>query len=152
MDYRVTSLEDAIEALEYFNYFHDGFIKRLTLISHDAFDENKGQLCSGKFDVEIDFAHYNYAQGVPPYDQLIAAHFYNVKDVMFDFRGMTFEWAINTCSIVAAARQDHYGHPEPCLALVLSRNHLDESRQWTIKEGRLFTFTYATFIEEGNVT
>ncbi len=38
MDRLVASPEEAAAVLHYFNGFHDGYIKRLTLVSHDYFE------------------------------------------------------------------------------------------------------------------
>lgn len=46
--------------------FHDGFMKRIAIVSHDDIDEEYAQSCTGRFDVEIDFAHYNYRLLVEP--------------------------------------------------------------------------------------
>jgi hypothetical protein len=149
--FRVASVEEADAALEYFNYFHDGFIKRLTITSHDEFGEEKGQLCTGLFDIEIDFAHYNYRQGEPPDDQIVHAHFSNVMDILLDFHAVSFDWVISTFSIHAAERQVHfmppYPGPQPCFMVTLARQQLDENRQWVRHEWPLFTFTEAIFSE-----
>ena len=56
----VSSEETAERALDYFNGFHDGFMKRILFEPQDRVDEDLSQTCTGVFDVKIDFAHYNY--------------------------------------------------------------------------------------------
>jgi hypothetical protein len=62
--------EEAAAILEYFNGFHDGFIKQLILSSYDYFERRGVQACSGRLDLEVVIAHYNYRDGEPPADQL----------------------------------------------------------------------------------
>jgi hypothetical protein len=70
--YRVVASPGEAEAvLDYFNGFHDGFIKRLTLVSHDYFEARGTQVCSGRLDLELLIAHYNYRDGEPPADQVV---------------------------------------------------------------------------------
>ena len=64
---RVSSVEEAARALEYYNGFHDGFMKRIVIDSRDEIHADLGQSCTGVFDVEIDFAHYNYRKGAEPF-------------------------------------------------------------------------------------
>jgi hypothetical protein len=49
----VATPEEAEAVLEYFNGFHDGFIKQLTLTSHDYFEARGTQVCSGRLDLEL---------------------------------------------------------------------------------------------------
>ena len=76
--FTVTATETAAGALDYFNGFHDGFMKRIVIESQDRIDEDLGQTYTGLFDVEIDFAHYNYPDGAAPfhpYNQIVRAAF-----------------------------------------------------------------------------
>ena len=56
----ITNLSEAEAVLDYFNGFHDGFIKQLTLISHDRFEARGVQASSERLTLEITLAHYNY--------------------------------------------------------------------------------------------
>jgi hypothetical protein len=56
----ITNLSEAEAVLDYFNGFHDGFIKQLTLISHDRFKARGVQASSERLTLEITLAHYNY--------------------------------------------------------------------------------------------
>lgn len=148
----VSSEESAMRALGYFNGFHDGFMKRILLRSHDEMAEDHGQSCSGTFDVEIDFAHYNYADGSEPfhpYNQIIRAEFRNARDILADFREGAPGNTIIGFSITAATRV-WFGQsmPERCLALRFSRHYLLENeRRYELREIQMFTFTEATFAE-----
>ena len=90
--------EEAAAILEYFNGFHDGFIKQLTLNLYDYFERWGVQACSGRLDLELEIAHYNYRDGEPPADQVVHARFTHVRDLQADMPGRTAEWTImNVC-------------------------------------------------------
>lgn len=143
---------EAARALEYFNGFHDGFIKRMLFVSQDRIDEDLSQTCSGVFDVEIDFAHYNYAAGAEPFhphNQLVRGQFRNVQDVFAEFRNEYSGNTIIRLSIAAGnRRRGGQTGEEPCLELHLGRHYLLEAeRRYEFRETRMFTFTDATFAE-----
>ena len=69
----VSSAAEAAKALDYFNGFHDGFMKRINIISSDEIDEDRGQSCTGLFEVGIDFAHYNYQDGTRRFIRTISS-------------------------------------------------------------------------------
>ena len=87
VDRIVASPEEAEAVLDYFNGFHDGFIKRLTLISHDYFEARGVQVCSGHLDLEVEIAHYNYRDGEPPATQVVQARFTHVRHLHTDMPG-----------------------------------------------------------------
>ena len=58
----VATAEEAEALLEYFNGFHDGFIKQLTLISHDYFEAGEYRSAQGG-STSTSIAHYNYRDG-----------------------------------------------------------------------------------------
>ena len=99
--FRLASAADAGAALDYFNAFHDGFIRELSLRSHDRFEARGAQEISGRLDLEIVFAHYNYREGEPPADQLIRARFTRVSTVVADFRLTQGAWFIDRLEIAA---------------------------------------------------
>lgn len=88
---KATTITEADAILEYFNAFHDGFIKRLTLLSHDVFEERGVQTHSVRPDLEITFAHYNYQRDTRPHDQIIEAKFFQVMDFAMSFSGLGYE-------------------------------------------------------------
>lgn len=148
----VSTVEEARAVLDYFNGFHDGFMKRLTIDSRDEMHEDQSQSCTGVFDVEIEFAHYNYADGsrpLHPASQRVLATFHNVQDLFCDFREGFLGNTINHLSIhLASRRQGGTTSVETCLALHLARNfYLEEYRRFELRQSQLFTFTRATFRE-----
>jgi hypothetical protein len=151
--FAVSSGETAARALDYFNEFHDGFMKRIVFESHDRIDEDRSQCCTGVFDVEIDFAHYNYAEGAEPFhphDQIVRAVFRNVRDILVDLRGGFIGNTIISLSITPGQRRKGGATgTEQCLGLHLARHYyLEEHRQYELRESQLFTFTDAMFVEK----
>lgn len=144
---RVTTIAEANEVLDYFNGFHDGFIKRLTVVSHDEFEDRETQQCRGAFDLELVFAHCNYQADTQPHDQLIEARFSRVKDLSIAFSGQSYEWAIANLSFTETTRSREDGSVEPCLKATLLQHRLTDGREWVIHEDLSFTFTEATFDE-----
>ena len=146
-------MEEAATVLDYFNGFHDGFMKRIAITSSDEIDEDHGQTCTGVFAVEIDLAHYNYEDNdspFHPYDQIVSATFCEVQDVFCDFREGFLGSTIISLSVAPANR--HKGGSsatERCLSLQLARHyHIEEFRRYELRQSQLFTFAEATFREK----
>ncbi len=147
-----SSAEEASAAIDVFNGFHDGFMKRIEILSQDRIQSDRSQTCSGEFDVEIDFAHYNYESGGTPlqaYDRLVRTWFQRVQDLYLDLQQ---GFVGNTIQVLRA----HAGNRrvggstalEDCICLRLNRQFLfEESRKWETRETQLFTFSAATFTE-----
>ena len=151
--FRVSSVEEAATVLDYFNGFHDGFMKRIAITSSDEIDEDRGQTCTGVFTVEIDFAHYNYQDKdspFHPYDQIVSATFCEVQDVFCDFReGFLGNTIISLSVAPANRRKGGSSATEPCLGLQLARPYyLEEFRRYELRQSQLFTFAEATFREK----
>jgi hypothetical protein len=144
---KATSLKEATDFLDYFNGFHDGFIKRLSIVSKDQFVSRGEQQCSGELGLEITFAHYNYQNGKPPHDQLVAARFEGVKDLAIEFSGNSYEWAIDSLSVAETERSREQGGVESCLKGVLVQKRLSERREWIRHEDLTFTFRGCDFQE-----
>ena len=150
--FEIASPKDAVEALDYFNGFHDGFMKRILIASQDQMDEDFGQSCSGVFEVEIDFAHYNYPPGGQrPFNQLVRARFHDVQDIFCELRGEYLGNTIIKLAIVPVNRRASSSTVvREALALQLGRNFYHEhGRRYEYRESQLFTFTDATFRELG---
>ena len=150
---RISSVDEATKVLDYFNGFHDGFMKRINIISSDEIDEDHGQSCTGLFEVEIDFAHYNYQAGDAPFhphNQIVHARFSKVQDIFCDFReGFLGNTIISLSVAPANRRKGGTTSAEPCLGLHLTRHfYLEEFRRFEFRESQLFTFAEATFQEE----
>jgi hypothetical protein len=141
----VASLDQARAALEYFNAFHDGFIRRLALISHDVFEARGVHTLSGRLDLELDLAHYNYRDGEPPADQIVELRFTEVRDLWVDLPYANGEWAIVDLRVSSATRTG-FGNEEQCLQATMRHHRLDEG-QWTVCEVLRFTFKAAEFTE-----
>jgi hypothetical protein len=137
--------EDAAAILEYFNGFHDGFIKRLTLNSYDYFERRGVQACSGRLDLELVIAHYNYRDGEPPADQLVHARFAHVRQLRADMPGKAAEWTIMNVHFELGVRRSDLAE-EPCFYARLLQNRLDEGR-WVHHQALGFSFQEAEFHE-----
>ncbi|HEY3473258.1 MAG TPA: hypothetical protein VGK56_01540 [Anaerolineales bacterium] len=144
---KATTLNEALALLDYFNGFHDGFIKRLSILSRDEFVSRGEQHCSGELGLEIVFAHYNYENGKPPHDQLVEARFDGVKELAIDFSGISYEWAIDSLMIAEIERSREGAGVEPCMRAILVQKRLDKSRTWVRHEDVTFTFRSCRFRE-----
>jgi hypothetical protein len=137
--------EEAAAILEYFNGFHDGFIKQLTLSSYDYFERRGVQACSGRLDLEVVIAHYNYRDGEPPADQVVHARFTHVRDLQAEVLGRAAEWTIMNVHIEPGVRTSDLAE-EPCFYARLLQNRLDEG-QWVHHQALGFSFREAEFYE-----
>lgn len=144
---KATTLNEALGLLDYFNGFHDGFIKQLSILSRDEFVSRGEQHCSGELGLEIVFAHYNYEDGKPPHDQLVEARFDGVKELAIDFSGISYEWAIDSLMFAEIERSREGGGVEPCMRAILVQKRLDETRVWVRHEDVTFTFRDCSFRE-----
>jgi hypothetical protein len=144
---KATTLDEAIGLLDYFNGFHDGFIKQLSILSRDEFVSFGEQHCSGELGLEIVFAHYNYQYGKRPHDQLVEARFEGVKELTIAFSGNSYEWAVDTLTIAETERSREVGGVEACLKATLVQKRLNESREWVRHEDVTFTFRGCSFRE-----
>jgi hypothetical protein len=144
---QVRSVDEGVEAMEYFNASHDGFIKRFLIMSQDYFLPDKSQMCTGSFNAELDFAHYNYREGQPPPNQLIRAVFIEVQDALCDFRDALHSLPITKLEVVGGTRvSGNSTEPEPCLVLHVT-NKLLQDGQWVPRTYQMFTFKEAVFSE-----
>jgi hypothetical protein len=139
--------EEAAAILEYFNGFHDGFIKQLTLSSYDYFERRGVQACSGRLDLEVVIAHYNYRDGEPPADQLVHASFTHVRNLQVNMPGKAAEWTIMNVHFERGVRPSDLAE-EPCFYARLLQTHLDEGR-WVHYQALGFSFQEAEFYEPG---
>lgn len=135
----IASMQDARQALEYFNDFHDGFIKRIEIVSRQAFTARGNTLCTSVFDVVLKIAHHNYGDGPWPPNRQIACSFRDVCRVCMDFRDVgDVGWNIYALEI-----RDAVG----MLSLILHRSHYD-GQAWTMRQHELFQFQTAELSEE----
>jgi hypothetical protein len=147
MVHLVTGLDEAETALDYFNGFHDGFIKQLALMSHDRFEARGVQASGERLTLEITFAHYNYQQDTKPAHQLIQARFFEVMNLAIDFSGLSHEWSINHVTFFEMERVIEDGRTAACLGASLVQSRLNAHREWELHEDIRFTFSQAEFEE-----
>ena len=141
----VITPEEAEAVLQYFNGFHDGFIKELTLRSYDYFERRGVQACSGRLDLELVIAHYNYRDGEPPANQVIHARFAHVRHLHADMPGGAAEWSIVNVYFDRGIRET-VGIEEPCFNARLLQNRLYQG-QWLHHQALTFSFREAEFHE-----
>jgi hypothetical protein len=144
---KANTLEHAVGMLEYFNGFHDGFIKRLSILSRDQFVSRGEQRCAGELGLEITFAHYNYEDGNRPHDQLVEATFEGVKDLAIEFSGNSYEWAVDDLTIASTERSREGCGLEACMKAVIVQKRLNDKREWIRHEDVRFTFRSCSFWE-----
>lgn len=144
----VESAEQAAVALDYFNGFHDGFIRRLSLVSHDSFEDRDTHVTTGLLDLEILFAHSNYRAGAPPFDQLVRARFSQVRGLHMSFTGEPTDWPIINVHIEVEGPGTSTD-PQRLLARVIQPRLIDNSR-WTHVETFSFSFHSGEFHEMGS--
>jgi hypothetical protein len=127
-------------------------MKRISIVSQDDIDEEYGQSCSGRFDVEIDFAHYNYRfDDRPPHDQIVRAVFRDVQDIFCDFsEGYVGNTVLGLYVNAANRRRGGTTSVESSMVLSLERAFLlEQHRRWENRRMEFFTFSGATFSELG---
>src|SRR5918993_2014216 len=139
------SPEVAAATLKYFNGFHDGFIKQLTLNSYDYFESRGVQACSGRLDLELVIAHYNYRNGKPPANQVVHARFTHVCHLHADMPGGAAEWSIVNVYFERGVRPKVRAE-EPCFYARLLQNRLYQG-QWVHHQALGFSFREAEFYE-----
>jgi hypothetical protein len=147
MPYLVTGLNEAETALDYFNSFHDGFIRQLAIMSHDRFEARGVQASGERLTLEITFAHYNYQQDTKPAHQLIQARFFEVMNLALDFSGLSHEWSINHVTFSETQRTLEDGRTAACLGASLVQSRLNSQREWELHKDVHFTFSRAEFEE-----
>jgi hypothetical protein len=146
----IRSLKTIAEAepiLDYFNGFHDGFIKQLVLISHDRFEARGVQTSDERLTLEITFAHYNYQQDTKPTHQLIQARFFEVMNLSLDFSGLSHKWSVYDVTFFETQRALEDGQTAACLGASLVQSRLNSRREWERHEDVRFTFRWAEFEE-----
>ncbi|MGH7794626.1 MAG: hypothetical protein ACREQ2_06985 [Candidatus Binatia bacterium] len=142
MHFVVATTEQASAVVEYFNGFHDGFIRRFSLISHDTFEDRDTHVTTGVLDIEILFAHSNYRYGLPPFDQLVDVRFTGVRDVRVTFTGLPTDWPITNFHLETEAAPDG-----PRFRARLIQPRLVDNSRWEHAESLTFSFHSAEFRE-----
>lgn len=146
MQFEVASRAEGERAIEYFNAFHDGFVRELRLISHDSFPQRGVQQAGPPPDLELLFAHYNYERDTRPADQLVRVTFRGVMGLETELTGLGTESSVQRVDIEDGSRRRDDGSEEPCLAASVFAPRL-EGDAWTQVEAIRFTFQRAVFEE-----
>ena len=135
---------DAAAITEYFNGFHDGFIRSLAIRSRDRFTvygpavTDIGHQTTGAFDVDVEFAHYNYAAGSQPADRIVEAVFSDVAAIRLELdRIKAEEWPLTVVE---------FPQLDARFALDVTWG-LWDGVTWSTQQYRLFTFATARFRE-----
>ena len=97
--FSVEDVKSGQEAVDYFNGFHDGYVKSVKLITNTEYNVDEkdlgddkesvlwsaGLYCHEKLSSEIEIGHFNYNWPNVPYNQIISLKFTDVKDVCGEF-------------------------------------------------------------------
>lgn len=145
MHFDISDPSRAGAAIEYFNAFHDGFIRRFSVESDDEFEDRHTHRTTGPLRVEICFAHNNYGEGRPPIGQLVRARFFGVRDLEVSFTGRPTDWPINRLCLEPPTTT---GESVPTgLRARLLQPRLVEERRWEHAEALSFSFDRAEILE-----
>lgn len=141
----MTTPAEAARVVDYFNAFHDGFIRRLALVSHDVHESRHAHLTTGRLDLEIVFAHCNYREGEPGPDQLVEARFERIAELAVAFTGEPADWPISSFEIEPIPLTPVGSAPAFIARLIQPR--LVDARRWEHARAMSFRFASATFCE-----
>ena len=138
-EFYINSIKNTSEVLEYFNGFHDSFIKAITIRSLDEITPDKNQICTGLFDITLTIAHYNYNKGKPPFNQLVQLNFSDSRNINMNFHNIgSCDWNIDSIEIKKTKES---------LLCVLQRN-IFNGKKWTKQQHNLFLFSDVKIIEQ----
>ena len=148
----VTELRTAADAVaieERFNGFHDGFVASIELRSRDRFVEEAGSVgheLSGRFDLRLEIAHYNYGGGLQPLSRRVVVIAEDVRDFALDLNGVTPEsWPLVAVEFVPVGTAE-----QPRFAVEVLRSHLEGppgEQRWVTARERWCTIAGASFKE-----
>ena len=154
----IESDQSASEFLNYFNSFHDGFIKRFSLESGDFFSEgekgdhlSRSQAVTSEFRLRIDIAHYNYGAGEAPFNRGVCLLFDEFQDFTFGFYSTDQQdWIINE---IAFNRISRPLDSDPVYSMKQfefqwNKPVYDKIQGWTEEKISLFSFSKALAWEE----
>ena len=154
----IESEQAAAEILEYFNAFHDGFIKRIIIESQDLFSErlkgdfmSRSQTVTGEFNLKIDIAHYNYGAGETPANRGVCLLFDDFSDFLLELKpGLNEDWIINEILFNRISRplDTDAAYNTKQFQFLWKKPVYDEKNGWTEKELSLFSFAKGIIWEE----
>lgn len=150
--------ESAASILYHFNDFHDGFIKRVEIMSNDYFEQrdmsdimSRSHIVTSKVELQIDIAHYNYGAGGPPFNRHVCLHFTEFYDLNLNI-GISnrTDWIINEINMNKVSRPLD---TDPAYAMrlfdfTMKRSVYDQETGWVQVEESLFKFANAIIWEE----
>ena len=134
----VANAEQARAAVERFHAFHDGFVRRLTLDSHDVFEDRHTHTTTGLLDLTVLFARSNHDEGRPPSGQETEARFREVRDLRVRFTGEATDGPIQELRLDAGGAR---------LRARMAQSRLVAGARWERAETRSFTFAAAEIRE-----
>jgi hypothetical protein len=136
--------EEAAAILEYFNGFHDGFIKQLTLNSYGYFERWGCRPARGVWTSSWRSRTTTTATGNLRRTRS-STRFTHVRDLQADMPGRAAEWRIMNVHIEPGVRPSDLAE-EPCFYARLLQNRLDEG-QWVHHKALGFPEREAEFYE-----
>jgi hypothetical protein len=136
--------EEAAAILEYFNGFHDGFIKQLTLNSYGYFERWGCRPARGVWTSSWRSRTTTTATGNLRRTRS-STRFTHVRDLQADMPGRAAEWTIMYVHIEPGVRPSDLAE-EPCFYARLLQNRLDEG-QWVHHKALGFPEREAEFYE-----
>jgi len=150
---KVGSEKEAKAVIEYFNGFHDGFLKRVLLVCNDTFEKegpdewNIAHQLTGDFDCILEVAHYNYGNRIQPLSRIVRCTFKGVHEFCLDLHGVAaHEWPIKNTYMETVDWEHEHGNSKQCLSLSFLWSKLIEN-QWSDRKAQILLFTEATFEE-----
>lgn len=140
MDYVLKSETDISKILDQYCEFHDSIIKTLAIRSHDYFNQKKDLVLIGIMDIDIDFAHNDYKEGVP-YNQIVHGSFKEVQEIELNIPQVKCgDWSIK--KIVFEKRMADF--IAKFIFSIFDRDH----NLWRHVESLSFAFKRAKFSEK----
>lgn len=132
----ITTLDDAIHALNHFHSFHDSIIKTISLISHDTIESDGSVLCAGEIDIALELLLYDLDRSDSLHGQVIRATFKKATDIIIDFRGFKpTDWGISHVDLANDSSSR--------FVLNMSWDRCDQEKGWVVLTSQLFTFESA---------
>ena len=138
MKFIIKTIDDAQNALDYFNHFHDGLIKELSMVSRDELGDDGSQSCTGQFDISLGIRHQNYPSYNKESCRVIGATFVDARNISLAFGDVgECDWNILAISVKPDADRFRF---------ILERNILVDGK-WCTRKEKLFTFAWADITE-----
>lgn len=154
----IDSEDGAAEFLDYFNGFHDGFVKRITLESNDYFSQDdmedimsRSQSVTEEIVLKLDIAHYNYGAVEQPVNRGVCLLFKDFYDLNCEIdQSSKTDWGIYEIKINSISRPLE---TDPKFSMKLldfrwTKSVYDKEKGWYNIENSLLKFSQAIAWEE----